>query len=65
MSKQVDTPDELLASILDAAGSIKRRDNQLRQTTHDLRAPVAKCSEGDGGILGVFIVNCNRFVICV
>jgi hypothetical protein len=27
---KVDTPDELLASILDAAGSIKRHEDQLR-----------------------------------
>jgi len=62
---KVDTPDELLASILDAAGCIKERAYQLRRTTHDLYTRVAKCSEVDGGILGKFIVNCNRLVICV
>jgi hypothetical protein len=45
------TPDELLARILDAAGSKKKREDQLRRTTRDLRTPVAKCTEGDGGIL--------------
>jgi len=29
--------DELLASILDAAGCIKRRADRLRRATHDLR----------------------------
>jgi hypothetical protein len=62
---KLDKPDELVARILDAAGSIKRREDQMRRTTRDLRTPVAKCSEVDGGILGTFIVNCNRFVISV
>jgi hypothetical protein len=47
----LDKPDELLASILDAAGSIKKREDQLRRTTWDLHKPVAKGVEGDGGIL--------------
>ena len=47
----VDTPDELLARILDAAGRIKKREDQLRRTTtRDLRTQVAKCTEVDGGI---------------
>jgi hypothetical protein len=33
------TPDELLASILDAAGCIKKREDKLRGTTRDLRTP--------------------------
>ena len=45
----VDT-DELLARILDAAASIKKREDQLRRTTRDLRTRVAKCTEVDGGI---------------
>ena len=48
----VDTPDELLARILDAAGCIKIREDQLRRTARDLRTRVAKCIEVDGGILG-------------
>ena len=60
----MDTADELLARILDAAGCIKRREDQLRRTARDLRTRVAKCSEADGGVLGTFIVNCDRFVIC-
>ena len=34
---QVDTSDELLASILDAAARIKKREDQLRRTARDLR----------------------------
>jgi len=48
----VDTTNELLAGILDAAGCIEKREDQLRRTTRDLRTPVAKCTEGGGGILG-------------
>ena len=48
--RKVDTPDELLARILDAAASIKKREDQLRRTTRDLRTRVAKCTEVDGGI---------------
>ena len=49
---KVDTADELVASILVAAGCIKRREDQLRRTTGDLQTRVAKCTEVDGGILG-------------
>ena len=48
--RKVDTPDELLARILDAAASIKKREDQLRRTTRDLRTRVPKCAEVDGGI---------------
>ena len=48
---KVDKPDELLAGILDAAGCIEKRGDQLRRTTRDLRTPVAKRIEGGGGIL--------------
>jgi hypothetical protein len=47
---KVDTPDKLLAHSLDAAGCIKKSEDQLRRTTRDLHTPAAKCSEGDGGI---------------
>ena len=40
--RKVDTADELLASILDAAGCIKKREDQLRRTTRDLRTRVEK-----------------------
>ena len=48
--RKVDTPDELLACILDAAARIKKGEDQLRRTKRDLRTPVAKCTEDDGGI---------------
>jgi len=63
--RKVDTADELLASILVAAGCVMKREDQLRRTTRDLQTRVEKCTEVDGGILGTFIVNCNRFVIYV
>ena len=47
----MDTADELLDCILDAAGCVKIREDQLRRTTRDLRKRVAKCIEADGGIL--------------
>jgi len=47
---KVETPDELLARILDAAACIKKREDQLRRKTRDLRTQVAKCTEFDGGI---------------
>jgi len=40
--RKVDTAEELLAGILDAAGCIKEREDQLRRTTCDLRTRVAK-----------------------
>jgi len=48
---KVDTPDELLARILDPAASVKKREDQLRRTTRDLRTRVAKCLEVGGRIL--------------
>jgi len=47
---KVDTPDELLARILDAAGCIKKREGQLRRTRRDHLSLFAKCTEMDGGI---------------
>ena len=47
---KVDTRDELLDRILDAAARIKKREDQLRRTTRDLRTRVARCTEADGGI---------------
>jgi hypothetical protein len=49
---KLDTRDELFAPILDAAARIKKREDQLRRTTRDLRALVAKCIEVDGVIFG-------------
>jgi hypothetical protein len=49
--RKLDTPDELLARILNAAASTEKREDQLRGTTRDLRTRVAKCTEVGGGIL--------------
>ena len=40
--REMDTPDELLARILDAAARIKKHEDQLRRTTRDVRTRVAK-----------------------
>ena len=47
----MDTTDELLASILDVAVCIKRREDQLRRTARDLDTRVAEFTEFGGGIL--------------
>jgi hypothetical protein len=48
---KVDSPDELLTSTVDAAGCIKKREDQLRRTARDLRTRVAKYTEIDGWIV--------------
>jgi len=48
--RKVDTQDELLACILDAAARIEKCEDQLRRRTRYLRTQVAKCIEADGGI---------------
>ena len=50
-NRKVGTSDGLFDRILDAAASIKKREDQLRRTTRHLRTGVAKCIEVDGGIL--------------
>ena len=49
------TRNKLLARILAVAASKKKREEQLRRTTRDLRTRVAKCTEVDGGIFGSFL----------
>jgi len=49
--KKVDTRDEFLDRILDAAASNKQREDQLVSTTCDLHTRVPNCMEVDGGIL--------------
>ena len=49
--REVDIRDDLLASILDAAARIKKRELQLRRTTRNLRTRLAKWAEVDDGIL--------------
>jgi hypothetical protein len=48
--RKVDTREELIAGILDAAALLTKREYQLRRTTRDLRTRVAKCIEVEGGI---------------
>jgi hypothetical protein len=66
----VDTADKLLARVLGAAASIKKREDQLRLTTRDLHTRVANCIEVGGGIcehllwtVTNLLFLCNRFVI--
>jgi len=47
---KVDTRDELLARILDAAASTKKREDQLRRTTRDFQTRDESCAEIDSGI---------------
>jgi hypothetical protein len=49
--RKVDTGDELLVHMLDAATCVKRSEDQLRRTKRDLHTQAAKCIELDGGIL--------------
>jgi hypothetical protein len=67
---KVDTRDELLARILEAAARIKKREDQLRRTTRDLRTRVAKCFQVDGGTFEYLLLTvtnlplpCNKFFI--
>jgi hypothetical protein len=48
--RKVDTRDEVLGRILDAAARMKKGEEQLRRTIRDLRTRVAKYTEVDGGI---------------
>jgi hypothetical protein len=47
---KVDTRDELLARVLDAAVCMKKGEDQLRRTARDHRTRFVKCTEVDGGI---------------
>jgi len=48
--RKVDTRHDFIARILDAAARVKKREDQVRRTTRDLRIRVAKCVEIGGGI---------------
>jgi hypothetical protein len=54
----------LLARILHAAARIKKREDQRRRTSRDLRTRFAKCAEVGGEIFVTFTVNGNKFVVC-
>ena len=47
----MDTTDELLARILDAAACIKKREDQLRRKTHDVRPELQSALGLDFGTL--------------
>ena len=53
--RKLDTPDELLARILDAAARIKIGKDQLIRKTRHLPTRVAKCFGDDGGIFENFL----------
>jgi hypothetical protein len=69
--RKVDTRDEFLARILEAAASIKEREDQLRRITRDPRARVAKCTEvsklckGFGEVASAYVVIPTRRKDCV
>ena len=51
---KADARDELRADILDADTSMKKREDQLRRTTRDLRTRVAKFIEGYDGFWNIY-----------
>ena len=56
------TPGDLLAAILfTPAAGVKKCKDQLKRTTGDLRAGIAKFTEVDGEVLRITIVNCQKF----
>ena len=60
--RKVDTRDELLARILDFAACVKKREDQLRRTTRELRTGIAKCTEDDGEVFRIYILNCKKVI---
>jgi len=50
LQRKVDTRDELVACIFDAAVRVKKRDDQLRRATRDFRTRDAKCLDFYSGI---------------
>jgi hypothetical protein len=63
--RQVNTRDESLNRILVATACVKKSENQLIRTKHDLNTRVARCTEVDSGIFRIFTVKCNNYVIFV
>ena len=47
----MDAADELFARILDVAGCVEKREDQLGRARRHLRKRDAKCTEVGGGIL--------------
>jgi hypothetical protein len=63
--RMVDMQDELLARNLDAAARIKKREDQLRRITRDIRTQVAKRIEVDGGIFENLLGTVTDVSLCV
>ena len=63
--RKVDTRDELLARILDAAACTKRGEYQLRRTTRHLRTRFVKCAEVDVGIFESIITTIIIIIIII
>jgi hypothetical protein len=49
--RKVDTPHDLFARILDAGACIKKREDQFRRTTRDLRTELRSALRMDFGTL--------------
>jgi hypothetical protein len=64
-NRKMDARDELLARITDAAARIKKREDQLRQKTRDLRTRAAMCTEVDGGIFENLLYTATNCHFCV
>ena len=62
-ARKTDTPDELLAAILDAAARIEKREDLLRRTTRDLFTRVAIAHRGLRWDIRRFVLDCNIFLI--
>jgi hypothetical protein len=63
--REVDTQDEFLARVLDAAARIKKHEDQLRRKTRDIHTRVAKCIEVDGGIFENLMGTVTNVSLCV
>jgi hypothetical protein len=59
----VDTRDELLLRVLDVAACMRKHDDQLRRTIHDISTRVAKFIEVDGENFENLFTNLKFFII--
>jgi len=59
--RKLDTRDELLLRVLDAAARIKKHDDQPRRTIRDIPTRVAKFIEVDGENFENLFTNLNKF----
>ena len=61
LKRNVDTPDELLSPILDAAARINKNEDELRRRSYGPRAKDAKWTETDVGILDHLLWTVTKF----